>query len=451
MKLIKAEVEGLLGLFKHTVKLAADQEFVILYGPNGIGKTRFLELINATFNGRFLEIIQIPFDSLTLTFDDRSKLILAREGQRALFDSGLEGSTQDLLVTLSPPSGSQVKWNMSNARTTGGQLSRVLRIIESEAPVNRLSLNEWYDVANGDLLSRDQLLDRYGSSLPPESRPYQLPEELQKFLGGLESHLIETQRLLRDSPRIKSPRGTEKTSKATVEAFSQNFAQQMGDVLAQNSRTSQERDRIFPRKLLSSGEAPDEATEDSIRTRYAQQSELRARLAAIALLEQSSTDLPLPDRELKDWERLVLWTYLDDSEDKLANLVDFLERAELFMKIMKSRLEYKKLKLSREGFEVRSDYGGQVIPVSSLSSGEQHELVLTYDLLFNVNRGALVLIDEPEISLHVAWQQEFMNDLANIAKTASLRFVVATHSPQIIHKWWSRAERLGPSVREEGK
>ncbi|MFF2700252.1 AAA family ATPase [Streptomyces cyaneofuscatus] len=445
MKLIKAEVEGLLGRFKHVVKFAPDQEFVILYGPNGIGKTRLLELINATFNGRLLEIMEIPFDSLTLTFEDRSSLVLAREGQRALFDNEIDNTIQDLSVTLSPPSGSQVKWSMSKVRSSGAPISRALRLIESDAPVNRIAIAEWHDIAHGDVLSRDQLLDRYGSLLPPDVRPYQLPDEIQAFLENLESHLIETQRLLRELPRAKTSRGVDKASKATVEAFSQNFSQQMGEVLAQNSRTSQERDRTFPRKLLSSGEAPTEATEDAIRARYAQQSELRARLAEIALLEQSSTDLPLPNRELKDWERLVLWTYLDDSEDKLANLLDFLERAELFMKIMNSRLEYKQLKLSRGGFEVRSDYG-QIIPVSSLSSGEQHELVLAYELLFNVNRGALVLIDEPEISLHVAWQQEFMNDLANISKTASLRFIVATHSPQIIHKWWSRAERLGPSV-----
>ncbi|MFG3141464.1 AAA family ATPase [Streptomyces sp. NPDC048211] len=447
MKLIRAEVEGLLGRFKHTVKFAPDQEFVILYGPNGIGKTRLLELINATFNGRLLEIMQTPFDSLTLTFEDRSSLTLAREGQRALFDSDIENSVQDLSVTLSPASGSQVKWSMGKVRSSGAPISRALRLIESDVPVNRIAINEWHDIAHGDVLSRDQLLDRYGSLLPPEVRPYQLPDEIQSFLENLESHLIETQRLLREPPRTKTTRGVDKASKATVEAFSQNFSQQMSDVLAQNSRTSQERDRTFPRKLLSSGEAPTEATEDAIRARYAQQSELRARLAEIALLEQSSTDLPLPNRELKDWERLVLWTYLDDSEDKLANLLNFLERAELFMKIMNSRLEYKKLKLSREGFEVRSDFG-QSIPVSSLSSGEQHELVLTYELLFNVNRGALVLIDEPEISLHVAWQQEFMNDLANISKTASLRFIVATHSPQIIHKWWSRAEQLSASTEE---
>ena len=34
-----------------------------------------------------------------------------------------------------------------------------------------------------------------------------------------------------------------------------------------------------------------------------------------------------------------------------------------------------------------------------LSSGEQHELVLAYDLLFKVKEKSLVLIDEPELSL----------------------------------------------------
>ena len=77
-----------------------------------------------------------------------------------------------------------------------------------------------------------------------------------------------------------------------------------------------------------------------------------------------------------------------------------------------------------------------------LSSGEQHELILIYDLLFNVPENALVLIDEPEISLHVVWQQRFLTDLSRIAKLSSLRFIVATHSPQIIHKSWDKTVEL---------
>jgi hypothetical protein len=218
----------------------------------------------------------------------------------------------------------------------------------------------------------------------------------------------------------------------------------MREALAQNSRTSQELDRTFPRRLLSAGSPPAAATEEAIRARYDEQSRLRSRLAEISLL-QGASDLPLPDKKLDPSQRLVLWTYLDDSERKLATFEDLLRRVQLFRDIVNSRFQFKQLHLNRDGFNFVTDLG-QEIPAEGLSSGEQHELVLTYDLLFNVAESGLVLIDEPEISLHVAWQQEFLNDIARIANTASLRFIVATHSPQIIHKWRSRAVALGANV-----
>ncbi len=66
------------------------------------------------------------------------------------------------------------------------------------------------------------------------------------------------------------------------------------------------------------------------------------------------------------------------------------------------------------------------------------------DLLFNVPVGGVVLIDEPEISLHIAWQLAFIPDVKKIAQLAGFTFVVATHSPQIINDEWDRAFRLGP-------
>ena len=66
------------------------------------------------------------------------------------------------------------------------------------------------------------------------------------------------------------------------------------------------------------------------------------------------------------------------------------------------------------------------------------------DLLFNVPKGAIVLIDEPEISLHVAWQILFISDVKQIAELVGFKFIVATHSPQIINDQWNRARRLGP-------
>ncbi|MBK8232979.1 MAG: ATP-binding protein [Candidatus Eisenbacteria bacterium] len=64
--------------------------------------------------------------------------------------------------------------------------------------------------------------------------------------------------------------------------------------------------------------------------------------------------------------------------------------------------------------------------------GEQHELVLLYDLLFRVRPNTLVLIDEPELSLHVTWQKTFLSDLLEIVEATGFDVVLATHSPFIV-------------------
>lgn len=75
---------------------------------------------------------------------------------------------------------------------------------------------------------------------------------------------------------------------------------------------------------------------------------------------------------------------------------------------------------------------GTTLPLESLSSGEQHELVLFFELLFKVPSGSLVLIDEPEISLHIVWQEQFLDDVQKITQLANIDVLMATHSLDII-------------------
>lgn len=97
-----------------------------------------------------------------------------------------------------------------------------------------------------------------------------------------------------------------------------------------------------------------------------------------------------------------------------------------------NKFKYKSVKVSKEkGFEIVLD-SGQALRHESLSSGEQHEIVLLYDLLFRVKPNTLVLIDEPELSLHVEWQVKFLPEMLDIAKTVSFSVLIATHSPYIV-------------------
>ena len=80
-----------------------------------------------------------------------------------------------------------------------------------------------------------------------------------------------------------------------------------------------------------------------------------------------------------------------------------------------------------------------------LSSGEQHEIVLLFELLFETKPNSLILVDEPELSLHVAWQREMLKDLQDMADLSDFRAILATHSPQIIGERWDLTIELkGP-------
>jgi predicted ATP-dependent endonuclease of OLD family len=46
---------------------------------------------------------------------------------------------------------------------------------------------------------------------------------------------------------------------------------------------------------------------------------------------------------------------------------------------------------------------------------------------------SLILIDEPEISLHILWQQQFLKDMQEITAIRKFDILIATHSPHIIY------------------
>lgn len=70
--------------------------------------------------------------------------------------------------------------------------------------------------------------------------------------------------------------------------------------------------------------------------------------------------------------------------------------------------------------------------IDGLSSGEKQLLIIFAHIFINEhpNRGKIFIIDEPELSLHLRWQERFSAKIFELE--SQNQFIFATHSPEII-------------------
>ena len=128
-----------------------------------------------------------------------------------------------------------------------------------------------------------------------------------------------------------------------------------------------------------------------------------------------------------------LMTYLKAFEETLAPLQENYKKLKLFIDIFntRNRITNKTIRFTPTGIEVRA--GENKIDIGCLSSGEKNDFVMFYRLIFNASKKGIVLIDEPEISLHIEWQEEYLDRLIDICGMNDLQAIVATHSPNIVN------------------
>lgn len=128
-----------------------------------------------------------------------------------------------------------------------------------------------------------------------------------------------------------------------------------------------------------------------------------------------------------------------------AKRTDYEERVVLFKSII-NRCDFSNKHLEvdeRYGFRfVADDELHSILSLDQLSSGEKQTVIQVFELLFHAQSGTLVLIDEPELSLHLMWQMNYLKTLTEIADLRSFQCIVATHSPQVFNSLWSKSVDL---------
>ncbi|PSW16881.1 hypothetical protein C9I98_20250 [Photobacterium sanctipauli] len=86
-----------------------------------------------------------------------------------------------------------------------------------------------------------------------------------------------------------------------------------------------------------------------------------------------------------------------------------------------------------QSITLRKKNSNQRLTLDDASSGERSLLLLVCSIASQINNNSLILIDEPEISLHPEWQETFIDLIYNaFSHYKRCHFIIATHSPLII-------------------
>lgn len=98
----------------------------------------------------------------------------------------------------------------------------------------------------------------------------------------------------------------------------------------------------------------------------------------------------------------------------------------------------------RNRIEFKTD-SGKILQAEQLSSGEKQLLILLSETLLQSESTWIYIADEPELSLHVDWQQKLVTNLRSL--NAGVQIIFATHSPDIVGRYQKKVFKMQELIK----
>ena len=432
------KIKKLFGLFDYHITLDTSENITILTGPNGYGKTTILNIIYHFFNQQFSYFQKLNFESISFEFSENKRMELTKKEKKAILTNN---------TAIFPRVYTDIHINFFDSEKKIGTFiydSELRELIANELK-NFFSLRQieedlWINTRTNEKISLNNFLNLYKEQLPEHFLSLIKKKQSEEknnpiiiFLNSLNIYLIKEQRLLH---KIFGRDKEEDTFLNTIELYAEELKKLIEEKQLEAYQITQKLDSSFPKRLIETKTVIDEAT---FKKRFAKLKDKQSKLQQFGI---TTVEQEIPDYNTESAK--VLSVYLNDSEEQLSVYDDLLTKIDLFVSIISQKdFAFKTLQISSgKGFSFYQNKTLQPLSLTDLSSGEQHEVVLLYELLFKTAPNTLILIDEPEISLHVIWQKAFIDDLKKIAKLKKISFLVSTHSPQIINNYWGLTRDL---------
>lgn len=396
-----------------------------LVGINGSGKTTALRLIQATLSMDFATLQGIRFSKLSLTIERESRnheIQILNEGKslQVIFDG--VGANEKISFL----SDEERHLFLKNDRLDDYYEQFRLSFLKSLTDVNRRLVSGERPL----FLGLERRTNRYDEELgfPDDHRSLSIrPKTLARFesLEGLENCARLIERSYRTYRKV-SDLSYEKLIRVLIESTFDyvEFDPQTLD----NPRSSY----MELQALLARREELERfAFNFADQKVFAPAIELFFDKITKLLLDnedadQFSLELLLNKAQLMRFQKIFaeLDTQKKNSERAFAPIKQFVSAMNRFFETSRKSVEIDNIG------KLKVVHNGEIIPLQSISSGEKQLIILMAHSTFSRNKGGMFIVDEPELSLHLRWQEMLIEELTSFNKNN--QFIFATHSPEIV-------------------
>jgi predicted ATPase len=416
--LTKASIYDLWGM-PGIIDIPLDRKFNFIIGRNGTGKTTVINLIAAVLTADFERLDKIQFSrvvillgtihgrkkpSIEVTKEQKNKLPYYDIIYKIKLSAGEEPTVYDLDTIAEERSYRGVPPQFLRERSHRERFVYIQRQLQDMVKVNWLSVHRSNSVDRGSeerrfipaidqkLTDLNNTLVRYFSKLATLSAEKTVDFQKTSFLALTSIH-----------------------EEADIEAFVQSI-----NIEQEKTSLSSIFELLGVDKKLYTKQVDQVAQDFShARKQFLEHSGISmSQLFAIATSYRTHSLVQLYE-ELQERKRKIF--------EPVSKFLVVLNR--LFA-------PGKHVSISGQNELVVKNMSGAVINIEDLSSGEKQLLIILGQALLQESSPVVFIADEPELSLHVEWQEQLSPSIAELNPNAQVIF--ATHSPDIVGSYTNR-------------
>lgn len=416
VKIEEIEINGLYNMYDY--KIQFNEDITFLHGKNGCGKTTILNIITFIITGKIYKLFSYDFKYIVLTYKEKVK------NEKIEFNK--KENAIEIIFKKEKVCISELNIEINNDEPT-----RFARGIRYRSEIEDRYFKEYPILQNiKDLfdfvyvpLNRNDLSIRERFSIFRRYRYHRIREDNIEPIYDIAELILDNYAFIKSEISELGKILQIDIVKAMYQYNIEDYMKNKKELKKDNAKEDIEN---FKKANLY-----DKELEEQIEKFYKElnhnkdkQEEVLFNASKIAQLNKIREVFNKYDEKVKK---------LNEPIEKLEKIVN---------RFFEDSAEPKKIKITERDIYFITVHNERRVEISNLSSGEKQILILfTYLILDVANKhNPIFIIDEPELSLHLLWQKNFVSSV--LETNNNMQLILATHAPEIIGKYRDKTYKV---------